>query len=350
MEKIKVGILGATGMVGQRFIQLLENHPWFEISALAASERSAGKSYTEAIAGRWKLDTSIPARIEGLGVKKCIPDLDCRLVFSALDANIAGTVEEEFARAGYVVSSNSRNHRMDEDVPLLIPEINDDHLKIVDEQKKRRQYKGFIVTNPNCSTIGMVLALAPLHKEFIINKIMVTTLQALSGSGYPGVASMDIMDNVLPFIGSEEMKMETEPQKILGRFENNKIVMADITISASCNRVPVTDGHLESISIELEKKPSRQDVIDVLKEFNPLEEFDLPSSPSRPIVVREEDDRPQPRYDRNEGNGMACVVGRVRECPILDYKFSVLSHNTIRGAAGAAILNAEYMKVKGLLK
>lgn len=350
MEKIKVGILGATGMVGQRFIQLLENHPWFEISALAASERSAGKSYAEAIAGRWKLDTSIPARIEGLGVKKCIPDLDCRLVFSALDANIAGTVEEEFARAGYVVSSNSRNHRMDEDVPLLIPEINDDHLKIVDEQKKRRQYNGFIVTNPNCSTIGMVLALAPLHKEFIINKIMVTTLQALSGAGYPGVASMDIMDNVLPFIGSEEMKMETEPQKILGRFENNKIVMADITISASCNRVPVTDGHLESISIELEKKPSRQDVIDVLKEFNPLEEFDLPSSPSRPIVVREEDDRPQPRYDRNEGNGMACVVGRVRECPILDYKFSVLSHNTIRGAAGAAILNAEYMKVKGLLK
>jgi len=350
MKKVNVGILGATGMVGQRFIQLLENHPWFEITALAASERSAGKPYRDAIAGRWKLDTPIPTKIAQIEVQECIPTLDCRLVFSAMDASIAGPLEESFARAGYVVSSNSRNHRMDDDVPLLIPEVNGDHLEIVEIQKKNRNFKGFIVTNPNCSTIGMVLALAPLHKEFTITKIMVTTLQALSGAGYPGVSSMDIIDNVLPFIGSEEMKMESEPQKILGKMENNRIAFADIEISASCNRVPVTDGHLESLNIALAKKPSLQAVIDTLTGFNPLDGLDLPSSPSHPIVVREEDDRPQPRYDRNEGKGMACVVGRVRECPILDYKFSVLSHNTIRGAAGAAILNAEYMKGKGLLQ
>ena len=350
MTKIKVGVLGATGTVGQRFIQLLDGHPWFEITALAASERSAGRSYGESMAGRWKLETPIPAWAEGMEIKECTPDLDCHLVFSALDSSVAGPVEEAFARAGYVVSSNSRNHRMDDDVPLLIPEVNGDHLEIVEEQKKRREAKGFMVTNPNCSTIGMVLAIAPLHTEYGIKKIMVTTMQALSGAGYPGVASMDILDNVLPFIGGEEEKMETEPQKILGQVQGGRFVMADITISASCNRVQVTDGHLKTVSITLEKKPSRDDLVDTLSNFNPLKDFNLPSAPSQPIVVRNEDDRPQPRFDRDTGKGMSCVVGRIRECPILDYKFVVLSHNTIRGAAGAAILNAEYMKVKGLLE
>jgi len=350
MTKINVGVLGATGTVGQRFIQLLDGHPWFEISALAASERSAGRAYGESMLGRWKLETPIPAWAEGMEIKECTPDLDCSLVFSALDSSVAGPVEEAFARAGYVVSSNSRNHRMDDDVPLLIPEVNGDHLEIVAEQKKRREAKGFMVTNPNCSTIGMVLALAPLYKEYGIEQIMVTTMQALSGAGYPGISSMDILDNVLPFIGGEEEKMETEPQKILGQVQGDRFVMADITISASCNRVQVTDGHLKTVSIALEKKPSRDDLVDTLSNFNPLKDFNLPSAPPQPIVVRNEDDRPQPRFDRDTGKGMSCVVGRIRECPILDYKFLVLSHNTIRGAAGAAILNAEYMKMKGLLE
>jgi len=350
MDKIKVGILGATGMVGQRFIQLLEGHPWFEVSSLAASERSAGKPYRESMAGRWKLETPIPAEVEGMDVKECTPALDCRLVFSALDSSIAGPVEEEFARAGYVVSSNSKNHRMDDDVPLLIPEVNGDHLEIVEEQKRRRSCKGFIVTNPNCSVIGLVVAIAPLHEEYGIRRIMVTTMQALSGAGYPGVPSLDVIDNVVPFIGGEEKKMETEPQKILGKVRNNRFSPAPITISASCNRVQVKDGHLETVSVAMEKKPSRDDLIATLRRFNPLKNLNLPSAPSQPIVVKDEDDRPQPRFDRDAGKGMSCVVGRIRECPVLDYKMIVLSHNTIRGAAGAAILNAEYMKTKGLLE
>lgn len=350
MKKIKVGILGATGMVGQRFIQLLENHPWFEISALAASERSAGKTYTESMVGRWKLETPIPQDVAGMEVKECTPDLDCRVVFSALDSSVAGPLEEEFARAGFVVSSNSKNHRMDDDVPLLIPEINGDHLEIISAQKKRIGANGFIVTNPNCSTIGLVMGVAPLHKKYGVTKIVVTTMQALSGAGYPGVASLDILDNVVPYIGGEEDKLETEPQKILGTVKNNRFVMADMLISASCNRVNVKDGHLETVSVEMKAKPSREELIATLRTYNPLTGLDLPFAPPQPIVVREENDRPQPRFDRDEGKGMACVVGRIRKCSILDYKFLVLSHNTIRGAAGAAILNAEYMKVKGYLE
>jgi len=349
MKKIKIGILGATGMVGQRFIQLLENHPWFEISALAASERSAGKTYQESMVGRWKLETPIPQDVAGMEVKECTPDLDCRVVFSALDSSVAGPVEEEFARAGYVVSSNSKNHRMDDDVPLLIPEINGDHLEIIPAQKKRIGSNGFIVTNPNCSTIGLVMGVAPLHKKYGVTKIMVTTMQALSGAGYPGVASLDILDNVVPYIGGEEDKVETEPQKILGSVKNNRFVMADMLISASCNRVNVKDGHLETVSVEMKAKPSREELIATLRTYNPLTGLDLPFAPPQTIVVREENDRPQPRFDRDEGKGMACVVGRIRKCSILDYKFLVLSHNTIRGAAGAAILNAEYMKAKGYL-
>ncbi len=349
MEKIKVGILGATGMVGQRFIQLLDDHPWFEISELAASGRSADKTYEEAVSGRWKLETPIPAKAASTLVKECKPGLNCKMVFSALDAGIAGSIEEEFAKAGYAVSSNSRNHRMDEDVPLLIPEVNANHTAIIEQQKKKYNGKGYIVTNPNCSTIGLVLALAPLHKKYGIKKIIVTTMQALSGAGYPGVPSLDIIDNVIPFIGSEEDKMESESLKLLGRLEGGKFVFANIKISASCNRVNVKDGHLESVSLELEKKPSKDELILTLKEFNPLKELNLPFSPPQPIIVKEEENRPQPLYDRGLGQGMACAVGRIRECPVLDYKFTILSHNTIRGAAGAAILNTEYLRVKGLL-
>lgn len=349
MEKIKVGILGATGMVGQRFIQLLEDHPWFEIGDLAASERSAAKPYEEAVSGRWKLETPIPEKTASMVVKECTPDLDCKVVFSALDASFAGPVEEDFAKAGYVVSSNSRNHRMVDDVPLLIPEVNAEHTAIIEQQKKRFNNKGYIVTNPNCSTIGLVLALAPLHKKYSITKMVVTTLQALSGAGFPGVPSLDILDNVIPFIGGEEAKVESETLKLLGTLKGGKFVFADIAVSASCNRVNVKDGHLECVSIELDKKPSRDELIRTLQSFNPLKELNLPSSPPQPIVVKEEENRPQPRYDRDLGKGMASIVGRIRECPVLDYKLVILSHNTVRGAAGAAILNAEYLKVKGFL-
>jgi aspartate-semialdehyde dehydrogenase len=349
VKKIKVGILGATGMVGQRFIELLQDHPWFEITELAASERSAARTYGEAAAEKWKLESAIPAGAAAMMVKECKPDLDCRIVFSALDAGVAGPIEEEFAKAGYVVSSNSKNHRMDEDVPLLIPEVNADHTAIIEQQRKKNKGTGYIVTNPNCSTIGLVLAVAPLHKKYGVSKIMVTTMQALSGAGYPGVSSLDIIDNVIPFIGGEEGKMETETLKLLGTLDGGRFAFADIQVSASCNRVNVKDGHLESVSIALRKKASREELIRTLTEFNPLQAMSLPFSPSRPILVRDEDNRPQPRYDRDAGSGMACVVGRIRPCTVLDYKFTVLSHNTVRGAAGAAILNAEYLKVKGLL-
>lgn len=349
MERMKVGILGATGMVGQRFIQLLEDHPWFEVAEVAASERSAGRTYAEVMQGRWKVEGAIPLRVAQLRVKECTPDLECRLIFSALDSSVAGPVEETFAQAGYVVSSNSRNHRMDPDVPLLIPEVNADHLAIIPRQKKRWGSDGYIITNPNCAAIGLVMGLAPLYKRFGLSKAIVTTLQGLSGAGYPGVASLDIIDNVVPFISGEEPKVESEPLKILGSLNGGQFVSADITVSASCTRVNVQDGHLESVSVGLEQKASSDDLIETWEEFDPLSGHELPSAPSPPLIYRREDDRPQPRRDRGEGKGMTCVVGRLRECPILDYKFFVLSHNTIRGAAGAAILNAEFLHKKGLL-
>jgi aspartate-semialdehyde dehydrogenase len=349
MERIKVGVLGATGMVGQRFIQLLEGHPWFEVVEVAASERSAGRTYAEVMQGRWKVEGAIPPRVAQLTVKECTPDLDCRLCFSALDSSVAGPVEETFAQAGYVVSSNSRNHRMDPDVPLLIPEVNADHLAIIPTQKNRWGSDGYIITNPNCAAIGLVMALAPLHKRFGLDKVIVTTLQGLSGAGYPGVPSLDIIDNVIPFIGGEEPKVESEPLKILGTLDGGQFVSADLRVSASCTRVNVQDGHLESVSVGLRQKASPGDLIETWEEFDPLSGHGLPSAPSPPVIYRKEDDRPQPRRDRDEGNGMACVVGRLRECPILDYKFFVLSHNTIRGASGAAILNAEYLYKENLL-
>jgi aspartate-semialdehyde dehydrogenase len=321
----------------------------FEVSEVAASERSAKHLYAEIMQGRWKVEGDIPSQVAQLTVKECVPKLDCRLVFSALDSSVAGPVEEEFARAGYVVSSNSRNHRMVPDVPLLIPEVNSAHLDIIEQQKKRWCSEGYIITNPNCATIGLVMALAPLHKEFGLDKVIVTTFQALSGAGYPGVASLDIIDNVVPFISGEELKVETEPHKILGKLEGGKFVAADMQISASCTRVNVQDGHLESVNIGLRNKASLDDLIESWEKFDPLRGLGLPFAPTPPLIYRREDDRPQPHRDKKEGGGMTCVIGRLRKCSILDYKFFVLSHNTIRGAAGAAILNAEYLYKKDLL-
>lgn len=347
-NKIKVGVLGATGMVGQRFIQLLEGHPWFEVTELAASERSSGKTYAAAMEGRWKLPGDVPSYARDLIVKECKPNLDCKLVFSALDADVAGTIEEEFASKGYAVSSNARNHRMEPDVPLLIPEVNPEHLALLPVQKKKRGWSGYIVTDPNCSTIAIVVALKALM-PFGISKVMVTTMQAISGAGYPGVPSLDILDNVIPFIGKEEEKMESEPAKLLGQFEAGQVTSAKLVVSAQCNRVGVNNGHTECASLKLDKKVSQADIINALESFNPLKSLNLPSSPERVIVVRREDNRPQPKLDRDLGNGMTVSVGRIRPCPILDWKMVVMGHNTIRGAAGAAILNAELMKVKGYL-
>ncbi|MEK7101094.1 MAG: aspartate-semialdehyde dehydrogenase [Patescibacteria group bacterium] len=340
MKKLRVGILGATGSVGQRFVALLSDHPWFTVTALAASEKSAGKPYRNAV--NWKMATPIPDDVARLVIMEASPPLPCDLVFSGLDASVAGEIEEAFAKSGYPVISNSKNHRMDSDVPLLIPEVNADHIDIILSQKRNRHYTaGFIVTNPNCSVVGLTIALKPLHDTFGVERVHVVTMQALSGAGFPGVASMDITDNVIPYIGGEEEKLETEPQKILS---------TPILISAQCNRVPVTDGHLEAVSVKLTKKATLEEVKEALRSFRgEPQKLHLPSAPEYPIVVMDEDNRPQPRLDRNLENGMAVSVGRIRPCSLLDYKFIVLSHNTIRGAAGAAILNAELLHKRGLL-
>lgn len=349
MDKTEVGILGATGMVGQRFVQLLADHPWFEITALSASERSVGMPYGEAC--HWVVSSDMPGVVKEMVVQECKPNLACRLVFSALPAEVAGSVEEEFAAAGYAVSSNARNHRFAPDVPLLVPEVNPDHLALVVIQRRRRGWKGFIVTNPNCSTAQLVLALKPLWDRFGITALSVATMQALSGAGYPGVPSLDILDNVIPYIAGEEGKLESEPLKLLGRLEGEAVEEAEMTISAQCHRVATREGHLEAVSVKLGQEASVEEVVEALWDFRgPLQDLGLPSAPERPIVVRGENDRPQPRLDRDEGRGMSVVVGRVRECPVLDYKFVLLGHNTIRGAAGAAILNAELLKVKGYLE
>ncbi|MCX6798615.1 MAG: aspartate-semialdehyde dehydrogenase [Candidatus Diapherotrites archaeon] len=349
-KKIKVGVLGATGMVGQRFIQLLEGHPWFEVSEVAASERSAGKNYIDALEGRWKQAAPVPKRIAGMTVKECKPGLDCSLVFGALDSSIAGPIEQDFAKADYAVSSNSKNHRMEADVPLLIPEINPGHIALIDAQKKNRGWKGFIVTNPNCTLMGPTMVMKALDDAFGVEKAFIVSMQAISGAGYPGVASWDIVDNVIPFISGEEEKVETEPLKILGKLRGNSVEFAPIKISASCNRVAVRDGHTCSVSVQLRKKASVEEAIKAMENFSgEPQKLKLPTAPERVIVVRGEQDRPQPIMDRDTGRGMSAVVGRVRECKLLDIKFSVLSHNTIRGAAGCAILNAELLKAKGYI-
>lgn len=349
LRKIPVGVLGATGAVGQKFVSLLENHPWFELVEVAASDRSSGKSYKEAVT--WRQYSKIPKAIADRKVKPCEPVLDCRVVFSGLDASIAGETEEAFARAGYIVLSNSRNHRMDDDVPLLVPEVNPEHLGLLKTQRARRGWTGAIITNPNCSTIGLVMALAPLHAAFGAKRLVVVTMQALSGAGYPGLSAIDMLGNVIPFIGGEEDKVETEPLKILGSLEGDTIRFAGIKISAQTNRVFVEDGHMECVSVEFEKKPAPDQAAHVLAGFRSLpQELGLPSAPERPVIVTDERDRPQPRFDRDASAGMAAVVGRVRECPVFDIRFVVLSHNTIRGAAGAAILNAELMKAQGFFE
>jgi aspartate-semialdehyde dehydrogenase len=349
-NRIPVGVLGATGAVGQKFVALLENHPWFELTELAASDRSAGKSYKDATV--WRQYQPIPERLKDRAIKPCEPALDCRVVFSGLDSSVAGEIEETFARAGYIVVSNSRNHRMDDDVPLLVPEVNPEHLALIKVQRERRSWAGAIVTNPNCSTIGLVMALAPIHRAFGVKRVIVATMQALSGAGYPGHSAIDMLGNVIPFIGGgEEEKMETEPLKIMGLLDGNGIRFAECRISAHTNRVFVEDGHMECVSVELERKAKPDEVARVLAQFSSLpQELKLPSAPQRPVIVTDERDRPQPRFDRDAGNGMSAVVGRIRECPVFDIRFVVLSHNTIRGAAGAAILNAELMKAQGLIE
>ena len=348
-KKLRAGVLGATGLVGQRLVSLLADHPWFELTEVAASERSSGKTYAEAV--RWHQDAPIPAAARDLVVRGLAPTLECDFVFSALDSSVAGGAEEDFAGAGYPVVSNSRNHRMDADVPLLIPEVNAGHLDAIPVQQKNRGYDtGFIVTNPNCSTAGLVLVLKPLAEAFGLEKIFVVTLQAMSGAGYPGVASLDIQGNVVPFISGEEEKMESEPQKLLGKWNGDRFVDAGLGISAHCNRVPVLDGHLECVSLSLKKIASLREVREALREFEVSSELAaLPSALRNPIVVLEEQDRPQPRRDVSAGNGMAAVVGRVRECSLLDVKLTLLSHNLVRGAAGAALLNAELLAARGFL-
>jgi len=351
LKRRKVAILAATGAVGQRFVQLLENHPWFEISVLAASERSAGKKYGDACS--WHMETEMPKEIGEMTVVntnlKSVKEAgDVDFIFSALPGSIAGPIEEAFA-SEYPVLSKASAHRLDEDVPLLIPEVNPEQLNLIPVQKRKRGWSGFISTDPNCSTIQMAMTLKPLMK-FGLKRVVVTTMQALSGAGYPGVASLDIIDNVVPYIAKEEEKLETETKKILGTLEDDRVKPADITISASCNRVNVKDGHLEVIYADLEEKLSVEEVKEAFKNFvGEPQRLKLPSAPEKPIIVRDEVDRPQPRFDRNAGKGMSVVVGRIREDPVMTIKYLCLGHNTIRGAAGAGILSAELMVAKGYL-
>src|SRR5438270_2108390 len=346
--KIPVGILGATGIVGQRFVQMLENHPWFEVAWLAASDRSEGRPYGEA--ARWRLKTSIPARVAEMKVSPASPDGAPKTIFAALDSAIAAELEPRFADAGCAVVSNSSALRMQQDVPLVIPEVNAGHIKLIDIQGWRKKSGGYVVTNPNCSAIGLVLALAPIHQRFGLESVMAVTMQAVSGAGYPGVASLDILGNVIPYIRNEEEKMEEETRKLLGQLNGSKVIPGAFAMSAQCNRVAVEDGHTESISIRLKKKAKPQEIIESWKAYRAEpQELKLPSAPERPVVYLEANDRPQPRFDIDMGAGMTTVVGRLRPCSVLDWKFTVLSHNTIRGAAGAALLNAELLKAKGYL-
>ena len=348
--KFRVGILGATGVVGQRFIQLLNGHPQFQVTALAASDRSQGKTYAEACT--WRLPGEMPEHVKQIQVHAPAPPLDCDLVFSSLPGEIARPAEEEFAAKGYPVISNSSSHRMGADVPLLIPEVNPDHVGLIDVQRRQRGFdQGFIVTNPNCSAIAIVIALAPLHLKFGVTSCVVTTMQALSGAGYPGVPSLDATDNVIPFIGGEEEKVEAETVKLLGRFKDGAIENAAIKVSAQCNRVNVTDGHMASIRITLSQKPTIDEIKTAFASFkSEPQQLGLYSAPAQPVVVRDEPDRPQPRLDRDAGKGMSVTVGRIMPDKVFDYRFVALGHNTIRGAAGAAILNAELLAARGYLK
>jgi aspartate-semialdehyde dehydrogenase len=351
--KISVGILGATGMVGQRFIQLLEHHPWFEVAWVAASERSYGKTYAEA--AKWKMKTPIPRRVANMKLSAAEPggigNLSApKVIFAALDSDIAREMEPAFAEAGCAVISNSSAFRMHPQVPLVIPEINADHIKLIEQQSWRRGSGGFMVTNANCSVMGLAIALAPLQKAFGVEAVFAVTMQAVSGAGYPGVPSMDILGNVVPFIKNEEEKMQEEAGKLLGKLKGREIVPAAFTISAHCNRVAVEDGHTESISIKLKKRATPEKIIAAWREYRgQVADLKLPFAPAEPIFYDERPDRPQPRLDLDRGHGMTVSCGRLRPCSLLDWKFTMLSHNTIRGAAGAALINAELLKARGYL-
>jgi aspartate-semialdehyde dehydrogenase len=349
--KYQIGILGATGMVGQRYIQLIENHPWFEVAWLAASDRSSGKPYGEA--AKWRLDTPLPDRIAGMTIAPADPEGAPRIIFASVDAAFARELEPKFAAAGCAVVSNSSAFRMAPNVPLVLPEVNADHLHLIEEQTWRKESGGYIVTNSNCTVMGPVMALKPIQDRFGIEQIFATSMQAVSGAGYPGVASMDILDNVVPYIGNEEEKMEEELLKLLGKLEGCTVKPLAARMSASCNRVPVVDGHTVCVSIKLGNKlgrpATRDEILAAWAEFRPLAGQDLPSAPAQPVEWAPQQDRPQPRLDRNRGKGMAATVGRLRPCGVLDWKFTVLSHNTIRGAAGATILNAELLASLGKL-
>jgi len=346
-QSLRVGVLGATGTVGQRFLQLLDGHPTFAVTALAASDRSEGKPYAEACT--WRLPGEMPPAARALRVQAPEPPLDCDVVFSSLPADIAGPVETRFAQAGYPVISNSSAHRLSDRVPLIIPEVNPDHLGLLDACRETQ--RGFIVTNPNCSAVMIALALTPLATRFGVRAVVATTLQALSGAGYPGVSALDITDNVIPFIAGEEEKIERETRKILGRFEGGRVAPAAFAVSAQCHRVNVVDGHLAAVRVTLGRPAEPSELRDALAAFRGLpQELGLPSAPERPILVRDEPDRPQPRLDRDAGGGMSVTVGRIARDGVLGHRFVVLSHNTVRGAAGAAILNAELLLAKGYLK
>lgn len=345
-KRIEVGILGATGMVGQQFIQFLQGHPWFEISYLGASDRSAGKMYRDATA--WHQDGVMPESVAGMIVNEAKPGNAPKLMFSAMDASVATEIERAFAEAGHFIVSNSRNHRMEPDVPLLVPEINPDHLQILPRQAARG-WKGRIITNPNCSTVVLTMGLAPL-KPLGITKVLATTMQALSGAGFPGHAAVDVNSNVVPFIRNEEPKMETETQKILGACNAEAFTDHPMRVSAACNRVQVLDGHTVTVAVEFESKPSRDDIMETFESFRGKpQDLELPSAPAKPVIYMTEDDRPQPRRDVNRERGMTVFLGRLRECPVLHWKFLAMGHNTVRGAAGAAVLNAELLEAEGLL-
>jgi len=347
--RIPVSILGATGAVGQRYVSLLADHPWFEIAGLAASERSTGRRYAEAC--RWVLDMPMPEAVRDMPVLPVDTSLPGRLIFSGLPGDLAGQVEEDLARAGFAVCSNASAHRMDADVPLVIPEVNPDHVELIPTQRAGRNWDGLLVTNPNCSTTVLALALAPLWKEFVIRRLHVVTLQALSGAGYPGVPSMDIIDNVVPYIGGEEDKVQTEPQKLLGTLSDGVIAQADFPVSAQCTRVPVLEGHMLCVSVELEKNVSLDEVKEAWRAYrSEPQERQLPSAPDAPIVLMEEADRPQHRKDRDAGDGMAVTIGRVQKCPVMGLKFVALGHNTVRGAAGGSLELAELLVARGLVE
>ena len=348
MSRIKVAVLGATGAVGQRFVQLLDEHPWFEVTALTGSDRTVGQLYGEAC--RWVLDKPMPEYARALRIVPTEPGLDAAIAFSALPSDQAKEIEPQFAQAGHSVCSNASAYRMEQDVPLLIPEVNPDHTALIKVQQRNRGWSGFIATNPNCTSTGFTIAFRPLHDAFGIQRAFVVSMQALSGAGYPGVASLDAVDNVIPYVSGEEPKVETEPRKMLGTLNASHVLDAPIKISAHTNRVAVVDGHTVCASVEFDQPVGPQAVAQALADFKALPVVQsLPSAPHCVIEVRTEPDRPQPRRDRDAGQGMTTIVGRVREDPLFHVKFVVLSHNTIRGAAGGSLLNAELLVAQGIV-